>query len=59
MQKLLAVLVSLLIGLSATSQFRFPDKDMDTQRSLLSEEFDRWKAGIEQLDDVCVMGLRV
>ena len=35
------------------------DKDMDTQRTLLSEEFDSWKAGFEQVDDVCVMGVRV
>ena len=35
------------------------DKDMDTQQNLLSEEFDRWKGDLEQLDDVCVMGVRV
>ena len=35
------------------------DKDMEIQRKLLSEEFDSWKAGFEQVDDVCVMGVRV
>jgi serine phosphatase RsbU (regulator of sigma subunit) len=35
------------------------DKDMEIQRTLLSEEFNRWKAGFEQVDDVCVMGVRV
>jgi serine phosphatase RsbU (regulator of sigma subunit) len=35
------------------------DKDMEIQRTLLSEEFNRWKGDLEQLDDVCVMGVRV
>ena len=35
------------------------DKDMDTQRTLLSKEFNRWKRNFEQVDDVCVMGVRV
>ena len=35
------------------------DKDMDTQHTLLSEEFNRWKGDLEQIDDVCVMGVRI
>jgi serine phosphatase RsbU (regulator of sigma subunit) len=35
------------------------DKDMEIQRTLLREEFTRWKAGFEQVDDVCVMGVRI
>ncbi|HIA37514.1 MAG TPA: serine/threonine-protein phosphatase, partial [Flavobacteriales bacterium] len=35
------------------------DKDMETQHTLLSEEFDSWKGTYEQIDDVCVMGVRV
>ena len=35
------------------------DKDMDVQQQLLSDEFDRWKGELEQIDDVCVMGVRV
>jgi len=35
------------------------NKDMDVQQQLLSDEFDRWKGDLEQIDDVCVMGVRV
>ena len=35
------------------------DKDMETQRNLLRDEFDRWKGPYQQIDDVCVMGVRV
>ena len=35
------------------------DKDVDLQQQLLSDEFDRWKGELEQIDDVCVMGVRV
>ena len=35
------------------------DKDMEVQQQLLSDEFDRWKGELEQIDDVCVMGVRV
>ncbi|MEC8969237.1 MAG: tetratricopeptide repeat protein [Bacteroidota bacterium] len=34
------------------------DKDMETQRKLLSKEFDNWKADFEQVDDVCVIGVK-
>jgi serine phosphatase RsbU (regulator of sigma subunit) len=32
---------------------------MKKQQTLLAEEFERWKGNIEQLDDVCVIGVRV
>ena len=35
------------------------DKDMGTQHNLLSEEFNRWKGDLEQIDDVCIMGVRI
>ena len=35
------------------------DKDIEIQRNLLGEEFDRWKGNLEQIDDVCLMGVRV
>ena len=35
------------------------DKDMETQRELIGKEFKRWKGDLEQIDDVCVMGVRV
>ena len=35
------------------------DKDMEAQHQLISKEFDRWKGDLEQIDDVCVMGVRV
>jgi serine phosphatase RsbU (regulator of sigma subunit) len=32
---------------------------MKKQQTLIAEEFERWKGNIEQLDDVCVIGVRV
>lgn len=32
---------------------------MDRQRVLLDESFEKWKGNIEQLDDVCVIGVRI
>ncbi len=32
---------------------------MDTQHQLIGKEFERWKGDLEQIDDVCVMGVRV
>jgi serine phosphatase RsbU (regulator of sigma subunit) len=34
-------------------------KPHSEQRQLLIEEFDRWKGEIEQIDDVCIIGLAV
>jgi len=35
------------------------DEKMDKQGDLLEKEFIKWKGNIEQLDDVCVIGVRV
>ena len=35
------------------------EKPMDQQKKLLSKEFDSWKGDLEQIDDVCVMGVRI
>lgn len=34
------------------------DKTMDEQRDILDEEFETWRGSIEQIDDVCVIGVR-
>jgi serine phosphatase RsbU (regulator of sigma subunit) len=33
--------------------------DIDKQNQLLAEEFDKWKGDQDQIDDVCVMGVRI
>lgn len=33
--------------------------NMDKQHTLLSKEFDSWKGDLEQIDDVCVMGVKI
>ncbi len=35
------------------------DQSMEDQRILLKEEFDIWKGTFDQIDDVCVMGVRL
>jgi len=35
------------------------DKNMDEQKEALIETFDEWKGGLEQVDDVCVIGVRL
>jgi len=35
------------------------DKSMDEQREILLSEFNKWKGSIEQIDDVCVIGVRI
>ena len=35
------------------------EKPMDQQNKLLSKEFDSWQGDLEQIDDVCVMGVRI
>lgn len=32
---------------------------MQQQKETLMEEFFKWKGDLEQLDDVCVIGLRI
>ena len=34
-------------------------ENMEKQSKLMEEEFSRWKGNYEQIDDVCVMGVRV
>jgi serine phosphatase RsbU (regulator of sigma subunit) len=34
-------------------------ESLDHQKQLLEETFENWKGDIEQIDDVCVIGLRV
>ena len=35
------------------------DRPMKDQKSLLEKHFEDWKGKIEQIEDVCVMGVRV
>ncbi|PCJ27443.1 MAG: hypothetical protein COA97_04030 [Flavobacteriales bacterium] len=35
------------------------DKTMDEQKSLLDKTFEDWKGSLEQVDDVCVIGVRI
>ena len=32
---------------------------MENQLKILQDQFDRWKGNLEQVDDVCVIGVRV
>jgi len=46
------------------SQFKnlllsFADSPMEKQQNTLSETFDDWKGELDQVDDVCVMGLKI
>lgn len=38
---------------------RIQDKNMEEQYHLLNNHFEEWKGDLEQLDDVCVIGVRV
>ena len=35
------------------------NKSLDLQKHLLEQEFDQWKGGLEQVDDVLLIGIRV
>jgi serine phosphatase RsbU (regulator of sigma subunit) len=35
------------------------DKTMNEQKELLEEHFENWKGNLEQVDDVCVIGVRI
>lgn len=35
------------------------EKDLQVQMTGLNDEFNRWKGDIEQIDDVCIIGVRV
>jgi len=32
---------------------------MENQKKLIDEAFDKWRGGREQIDDICVMGIRL
>jgi tetratricopeptide (TPR) repeat protein len=34
------------------------NKEMEEQKKMINEEFDNWKGDLEQIDDVCVIGVR-
>lgn len=38
---------------------RINDKSMEAQKNILIETFENWKGDIEQIDDVCIIGIRV
>ena len=38
---------------------RIHNKDMHIQRRVLDNEFNRWKGGLDQVDDVVVIGIRI
>ena len=35
------------------------DKSMDEQFKSINDTFENWRGNLEQLDDVCVIGVRV
>jgi serine phosphatase RsbU (regulator of sigma subunit) len=35
------------------------DKDMEEQKSIIEKTFNEWKGNFEQVDDVCILGLRL
>jgi len=35
------------------------DKSMEEQKVILEKTFDDWKGNLEQVDDICVMGIRI
>ena len=32
---------------------------MEKQKQLIDEAFEKWKGNLEQLDDVCVIGIKI
>ena len=35
------------------------DKTMNEQKAMLEQYFEDWKGNLEQVDDVCVIGVRI
>ncbi len=35
------------------------DKSMSEQKTILEQHFKEWKGGLEQVDDVCIIGVRI
>ncbi|PCJ81356.1 MAG: hypothetical protein COA57_14295, partial [Flavobacteriales bacterium] len=38
---------------------KLKDQPLDEQKEIINTEFDNWKGGCEQVDDVCIIGIRV
>ncbi|MEX2484349.1 MAG: SpoIIE family protein phosphatase [Brumimicrobium sp.] len=38
---------------------KIQDKSMEEQKNIINKAFEDWKGGCEQVDDVCVIGVRV
>jgi len=34
-------------------------KSMNEQANIIKESFEKWKGGLEQVDDVCVIGIKL
>jgi hypothetical protein len=32
---------------------------MDEQKIVIDETFEKWKGNLDQIDDVCIMGVRI
>ena len=32
---------------------------MEQQKEIINQTFEKWKGGLEQLDDVCVIGVKI
>ena len=35
------------------------NKDMEEQKTILEEEFNRWKGKLDQVDDILIFGIRI
>jgi len=38
---------------------RLSKETIEKQKQMLDQEFESWRGSIEQIDDVCVIGVRV
>lgn len=50
-----------MLGISLLKEIilSFAGESMDEQKKVLDKTFDDWKGEMEQIDDVCVLGLRL
>ena len=37
----------------------FQEESMDRQKEIISQTHDDWRGDVEQIDDICVIGIRV
>ena len=44
---------------SSEFKARVAHEPMDKQQAQLKTAFKRWKGGFEQVDDICIMGIRI